>query len=321
MGLVQCLTLCNVPSVEEEVNMPRRLLIVAGLLALLLAVFALTGNRSQTASADVALDSEEQAFVTLINNWRAQNGAGPLTVNTSISGAAEWMNNDMGQNHYFSHTDSLGRAPWDRMCVYGYCYNTWMGENIAAGYTTGQSVFDAWKNSAGHNTNMLNANYKVMGLSRLYVAGSDYGWYWTNDFGGYVPPSQPAAPTATPTPAPTATPAPTPPPTSAPTAAPTPTVPAGFGCPGDFDCDTWPDAVETSVGTSPNQKCNATFTRNDETDALPADFNDDRWINGSDLLSFNTKFGSSAVRWDLNLDGTVNGADVLALNPVMLKKC
>ena len=40
------------------------------------------------------------------------------------------------QKAYFSHTDSLGRDPWTRMCYFGYCYNTWKGENIAAGYVT-----------------------------------------------------------------------------------------------------------------------------------------------------------------------------------------
>jgi uncharacterized protein YkwD len=285
--------------------MPRKLLATAALIALVVATLLLAGGPSSSTSADTGLDSEELAFITLINNWRAQNGAGPLTVTSTITNATEWMNNDMGTNHYFSHTDSLGRSPWDRMCYYGYCYNTWKGENIAAGFTTAQSVFDAWKASSGHNANMLNANFKVMGLSRLYVAGSDYGWYWTNDFGGYVPPNDPP-------PAPTATPAP------APTQAP----PPGFGCASDWDCDGWSDAAESAIGTNSGSRCAITRTASDEpTDSVPADFNDDKYINGSDVISFNTKFASTNRRWDLNRDGIVNGQDVLTLNQYMFTHC
>jgi uncharacterized protein YkwD len=83
-----------------------------------------------------------------------------------------------------SHTDSLGRDAWTRICDFEYCYDTWVGENIAAGYSTAIDVFTAWKNSPDHNSNMLSSNYVAMGISRVYIAGSPYGWYWTNDFGG-----------------------------------------------------------------------------------------------------------------------------------------
>ena len=153
-------------------------------------------------SADTSLDAEELAFVTLLNQYRVQNGRAPLLIEPGLQGAAEWMDNDMGVNHYFSHTDSLGQSPWTRMCNFGYCYNTSKGENIAAGYTTGASVFEGWRNSPGHNSNMLNANFRVMGLARLYVSGSTYGYYWTNDFGGYVTAGSypPEGPTNTPAP-------------------------------------------------------------------------------------------------------------------------
>ncbi len=68
----------------------------------------------------------------------------------------------------------------------GYAFNTSMADNIAAGQTTAAQVFDAWKNSAGHNTNMLGAAYKVIGVSLVIVPGSPYTCYWTTDFGGYV---------------------------------------------------------------------------------------------------------------------------------------
>ena len=79
----------------------------------------------------------------------------------------------MGANNYFSHTDSLGRDPFQRMAAFGYNYNTWKGENLAAGADTAQGAFNLWKNSPGHNANMLNANFKVIGIARVYSAGID----------------------------------------------------------------------------------------------------------------------------------------------------
>ncbi len=172
--------------------------------------------------------------MTLINDYRAENGLGPLSVDPSLQAASEWMSTDLGEQNYFSHTDSLGRSPWDRMCDFNYCHNTWKAENIAAGYDTAEAAFDGWRNSPGHNSNMLGENYLVMGIALVYTPGSTYGYYWTNDFGGYVAePPPPPAPTSTPspdpTPAPTASPSPTaspapatPAPTETPSPAPTP---------------------------------------------------------------------------------------------------
>src|SRR5437764_11004248 len=61
------------------------------------------------------LDAEQSAFVILINNYRAQNGAGPLQVSVTLQQSSQWMSGDMAAKNYFSHTDSLGRDPFTRM--------------------------------------------------------------------------------------------------------------------------------------------------------------------------------------------------------------
>lgn len=142
------------------------------------------------------LDTEQAAFLTLINNYRAQNGLGPLQVSMALQQSSQWMSGDMASKNYFSHTDSLGRDPFTRMAAFGYAYNTYKGENIAAGYSDAQNTFTQWQNACdpdasgtctyGHRQNMLNPNYKVLGIGRAYSASSTYGWYWTTDFGGYV---------------------------------------------------------------------------------------------------------------------------------------
>lgn len=149
---------------------------------LLVLLLALSGS---VAALAASLDTEEQAFATLINDYRQQHGLAPLKISDKLDAAATWMSTDMGQKNYFSHTDSLGRSFATRLNAFGYTYNTTKGENIAAGNATASSTFLQWKNSSGHNANMLNASYRVMGIARVYTAGSTYKWYWTNDFGGY----------------------------------------------------------------------------------------------------------------------------------------
>ncbi len=135
-------------------------------------------------TVDATMDSEAQGFLVLINNYRAQNNLPPLVASYMLTKASAWKSNDLGTNNYFAHAD-LRRTWVRRIRDCGYGFNTYLGENIAAGYTTAQQVFDGWKSSPGHNANMLGANYASIGIGRFYVAGSTYGWYWTTDFGGF----------------------------------------------------------------------------------------------------------------------------------------
>ena len=289
----------------------RTLAIALSAVALSVSVLVLSAGRAPETSAAATIDSEEQAFVGLINDYRAQNGKGALQINFSIQEAAEWMSNDMGVNNYFSHTDSLGQSPWTRMCNFGYCYQTSKGENIAAGYSSAQSVFNAWKNSPGHNSNMLNGNFKVMGIGRVVVPGSYYGTYWTNDFGGYDPSGTPSPP-----PAPTNTPAPTASPTAVPTPTPAPTPSPAPGCFADADCDNWSNAAESFLGTNMNAACPATEAASDEwPQAWPPDLNDDRSVNLTDVLTYKPFVGSGSysARHDLNMSGTLDILDLLRL--------
>jgi hypothetical protein len=265
----------------------------------------------QVQEAQATLDTEEQAFLTLINDHRIGNGLGTLSLNSELNNSAEWMSNDMAANDYFDHTDSLGRDPFERMADFGYDHSTWKGENLAAGMATAQTAFDLWKNSPVHNNIMLDANYEVIGIGRAYGADSTYGWYWTTDFGGL----DPATPTPTPTPIPTTTPTPTPTPTPMPTPTPTP-------CP-DSDSDRFSDCEEAFVGTDPTEACANTPDADDEADdKWPADLNDDQAVNILDVVQLTQPyFGASppdpnySERKDFNGDGVINILDIVRLMP------
>ncbi len=181
--------------------------------------------------SDYSLDSEEMAFLGLINQYRADNGLGALTISTNLNRAAHWMGNDLGVNNYFAHTDSLGRSPYSRAIDCGYPAGA--GENLAAGsaWDTAQEAFVAWQNSPGHNANMLGTYYKQIGIARVQVPGSQYTWYWVTNFGATDDGTGGGGqPTNTPTPTNTSVPA---------TATPTKTsVPADrdeHRCPADSD--------------------------------------------------------------------------------------
>lgn len=207
---------------EMDVGWRRVLTAVAGVfgaLALLVVTFAGNPSAPARAAADcgtssAALDSEEAAFLALINQYRVANGLGALAISNSLNEAAAWMARDMGVNRYFDHKDSLGRDPTQRGAACGY--GSGVGENIAAGtaWATAQAVFDAWKASPGHNANMLTSFYVVIGIARENVPGSPYGWYWATSFGTVADASPPLPPPPTSTPA-TATATPTQPPATA----------------------------------------------------------------------------------------------------------
>jgi len=137
--------------------------------------------------ATTTLDAEETAFLAIINEYRAQNGLGSLTACRSLNRAAQGHSEDMRDQNYFSHTGLNGSAPWDRSCdacfELGCGPSTAMAENIAAGKSGAAATFDQWKNSPGHDANMLGASFTIIGIGRA-TGGGQYGVYWTNVFGG-----------------------------------------------------------------------------------------------------------------------------------------
>ncbi|MEO8538755.1 MAG: CAP domain-containing protein [bacterium] len=230
---------------EQRSALPLVLAIAGALFAAFALMFGADKRAEAVTNCSVthdANDSEELAFLGSINTYRATNGLGALTLSTNLNRAAAWMAQDLADNNYFSHTDSLGRSPYSRAIDCGYPSGA--GENLAAGtnWATAATAMTAWQNSPGHNANMLGTYYQQIGIARYYKAGSQYGWYWATDFGstndgtgggGAGNPTPTNTPTRTATPANTSTPT-SPAATSTPTSAvptSTPTSPASTSTP------------------------------------------------------------------------------------------
>jgi uncharacterized protein YkwD len=227
------------------VDRPRLLLtaiagmLLAGLVAL--GALAPAAQAGPNCDVDATPDAEEEQFLALINDYRQDNGLGPLALSPALTKAAAWKSQHMADANYFAHDDVPIARSWDdRIRDCGYDYNTWIGENIAAGNSGASATFDQWRNSPGHNQNMLSGNYNAIGIGRAFGASAAYGWYWTTDFGGFVDgaPPPPNTPTNTPvTPTPTNTPV-APPATSSPQPpVPTATSPLPPPAPPDPDGD------------------------------------------------------------------------------------
>ncbi|WP_406441017.1 CAP domain-containing protein [Streptomyces sp. NBC_00631] len=120
----------------------------------------------------------EAEVLKLVNVERAKVGCSALSANSSLTGLAEAFSDDMAARDFFDHTDPDGKTPWDRAAAAGI--SNLGGENIARGQATAQAVMDAWMNSAGHRANILNCDFKTLGVGVHFGEG---GPWWTQDFG------------------------------------------------------------------------------------------------------------------------------------------
>lgn len=131
-----------------------------------------------------AIDGVELAEVRMINRFRTARGLRALRVDGTLTRTAGWHAINLGTHRIFSHTDSLGRDPFQRLRAFGYpSNNTWRGENIAAGNALPAPTYRQWLTSPPHRANWENGRYTSIGIARVRVAGSPYGYYWVTTFG------------------------------------------------------------------------------------------------------------------------------------------
>ncbi len=124
----------------------------------------------------------EAQVILLINNERAANGLSALSAQSQLTNAARAHSVDMACNDFFSHTGSNGSTMTSRVEAQGYSYST-LAENVAAGYGSPADVVAGWMSSLGHRANILNPSYTQIGIGYAYYSGSNYGVYWTANFG------------------------------------------------------------------------------------------------------------------------------------------
>jgi uncharacterized protein YkwD len=113
---------------------------------------------------------------SLISAYRAQNGLGPVHVDSRLMAAATSYARTMGERDKISHT--LGGSLPKRISAAGYDWGA-AAENLAAGYSSLDEAMAGWKASAGHRANLLNSRVTEIGVAAVATQkGSKYRNYW-----------------------------------------------------------------------------------------------------------------------------------------------
>lgn len=114
----------------------------------------------------------------LINAYRKQNGLKPLKLNAVLSIAAKEHSRDLAKWDRISHFGSDGSNPWDRVKRAGYNARI-AAENVGTGQTSIDEVMKGWKESPGHNKNLLLADADHMGIALVQDPKTEFKTFWT----------------------------------------------------------------------------------------------------------------------------------------------
>lgn len=125
---------------------------------------------------DEALSYTEQ-IVKLVNEERAKAGLPALTMDEGVTAAANVRAREIKQK--FAHTRPDGKSFSSALKEQGVSFRG-SGENIAWGQKSPEQVMNAWMNSDGHRANILNRNFKNIGVG--YYQDEKGVNYWVQLF-------------------------------------------------------------------------------------------------------------------------------------------
>lgn len=142
-----------------------------------------TGANTDT-NADIQFmyDMAKQAFDTM-NGYRISAGVPALAWSDTLYEAAKIRAKELSVIYNPTHDRPDGSSCFTVLGQLGIGYRA-AAENIAAGYTSGDSVALAWYNSEGHRRNMLNGNLGQSAVACYYEPNGygGYVYYWAHEF-------------------------------------------------------------------------------------------------------------------------------------------
>lgn len=134
-------------------------------------------QKPDTDASDNENLSYAEQVVKLVNEERAKAGLPALKLDTDITAAANVRAKEIVQK--FSHTRPNGSSFSSVLKEQGVSFRG-SGENIAWGQKTPEEVMKGWMNSDGHRANILNKNYKNIGIG--YYQNEKGVNYWVQLF-------------------------------------------------------------------------------------------------------------------------------------------
>ena len=140
-----------------------------------------TATHSAPAAAPEAAPYDCAGIIALVNDVRSQYGLAALAANGALTTEAQRYAELIASMGALSHTAD-GLSIEGRAAASGYSNWTALGENLAAGYSTGQEAVTAWLASPGHRTNVLNASFTETGVGCAWDVSSDR-YFLVQEFG------------------------------------------------------------------------------------------------------------------------------------------
>jgi uncharacterized protein YkwD len=126
------------------------------------------------------LSPEEQKILELTNKAREKEKLASVKPNPVLMEVARAHSANMAKQGKMEH-DLDGKTPSQRVKAARYDYS-WTGENIAMGENWSiEGVVKGWMDSPPHRENILNANYKEIGIG--IAKDKDGKEYYTQVFG------------------------------------------------------------------------------------------------------------------------------------------
>ncbi|MBL4875504.1 MAG: CAP domain-containing protein [Cohaesibacteraceae bacterium] len=119
-----------------------------------------------------------QSALDLINAYRLKHGKSILSLNDKLNQAAQIQSTRMADAGQVTHAIGRDGKLSRRLKSVGYLYSS-AAENIGAGYWTLAEAFSGWRDSPGHNKNMLLDDVSELGIATVYHANKKYKVFWT----------------------------------------------------------------------------------------------------------------------------------------------
>ncbi len=127
-----------------------------------------------------SLDTEERAFIDILNGYRKMLGLYPFEVEERCVVAARKHSQEMVDLNYFGHISPIrrNRTPSDRVRLEGFAGG--VGENCLAGggFVSARGAFEGWYHSPGHHRLL------VSGSAQTGVGAASGHRMWTMVAGG-----------------------------------------------------------------------------------------------------------------------------------------
>ena len=111
-------------------------------------------------------------MIQFANDAREENNLPALAVNDVLVNSATQKGNDMLLREYFAHDTPDGKKPWNFINKKEYDY-VFAGENLAMDFVSGVMIHEAFMKSPSHRRNILDPDYKEIGVA--VVSGKMFG--------------------------------------------------------------------------------------------------------------------------------------------------